>query len=425
MEYSKHILKNGTRVLLAPMNETETVTVQIIVKVGSRNETEANNGISHFLEHLFFKGTKRRPSYKLINELLDGTGGISNAYTSKEETSYYIKTPAKKVELALDLMSDAFHNSLLRQSDINVERGVILQEKSMNLDLPQRHIWDTFEEMVFYEQPMGRQIVGSEKVIKSIKRKDFINYLSKNYLPASTVVIVAGKFNPEKILLLTEKLFSQKRKRPLRKLKRTEQLQKKAELNIFEKKTDQTHLVLGFHGPDLYSKYRYAESLLSTILGGGMSSRMFERVREKHGLAYYVSTTTERYTDCGYLAAFAGIKHENVTKAVSLILDEFRKIAEKKVFRKELKKAKEQMKGALLMGLESSNAVASFLGNQELYEKEIKKPEDIIKQIEAVSEKDILDISQEIIKFKNLNLAIIGPIFKQQEELTKLLQNFK
>ncbi|HHX58698.1 MAG TPA: insulinase family protein [Candidatus Moranbacteria bacterium] len=424
MKYSKHILKNGTRVIMAPMQETETVTVQILVQAGSRNETIENNGVSHFLEHLFFKGTKRRPSYKIINELLDGTGGISNAYTSKEETGYYIKTPAKKIELALDIMSDAFHNSLLRQSDIDVERGVILQEKSMYLDLPQRYVWDIFEGMLFPNEAMGFQIIGLENVIQSIRRKNFVDYLSQNYRTTSTVVVVAGKFDEEKTLKLVEKLFSQKKRRVPVQLKKIKLSQRKPRLEVFEKETDQTHLVIGFHGPNLYSQDRYTQSVLSTILGGGMSSRMFERIREKHGLAYYVSTTAERYTDCGYLAAFAGVKHENINKTIKLILEEFRKIAEKKVSQKELRKAKEQIKGALLMGLESSNSVASFLGEQELYEKKIRKPQDIVEQIDAVSQEEIMNLAQKIIKSQTLNLAAIGPVSKQSNKLKGLLEKF-
>ncbi len=424
MHYTKHILENGTRVILAPMENTQTVTVQIMVEAGSKHENKSNNGISHFLEHMMFKGTKKRPSYKVITELLDGTGGDSNAFTGKEETGYYVKVPAGKAKLALDLVSDIYLNSLFRQKDIDVERGVILQEKAMYQDLPQRYVWEIFEQLLYGDQPAGWDIVGTEKVIKSLKRKDFLDYWRKKYLPGSTVVVVAGKFKEDEILKQIKESFFQKSNQRKIGKKKVVQSQGRPQVKVHHKQTDQSHLVVGFRGPDMFSPDRYAESLLATVLGGGMSSRMFERVREKNGLAYYISAAAEQSTDTGYLVAFAGVEHQNLTKALKMTLDEFKKVAEKKVYQKELSKVKEQFKGKMLMHLESSDQVASFLGGQELHHKKVKVPAEILAEIEKVQLDDILKVARKIIQPKNLNLALIGPKIHQVDELQAILNKF-
>ncbi len=424
MNYQKHILKNGTRVILAPMKNTQTVTVQVMVEAGSKYENKSNNGISHFLEHMMFKGTKKRPDYKIITELLDGTGGVSNAFTGKEETGYYIKVPAGKAELALDIVSDIYLNSLLRQKDIDVERGVILQEKAMYQDLPQRQVWEVFEQLLYGDQPAGWEIIGTKKVIEGVKRADFLDYWKKHYLPSSTVVVVAGNFDEDKILQLIEKTFSAKSQLKKKNKPKVKEGQRKPKLKLVAKETDQTHLVVGFRSFDMFSPDRYAESLLATALGKGMSSRMSDRIRERHGLAYYISTMADKTTDTGYLVSYAGVENKNLKKALTLILEEFKKVAERKLYQKELVKIKEQVRGGLLMGLESSNQVASFLGSQELHRKEITLPEELLAQFDAIGLDEILKVAQKIIRSEQLNLALIGPAFHQADELNKILDNF-
>lgn len=422
MEFQKHIMPNGLRVVLAPMKDAQTVAIEILVEAGSKYETKKNNGISHFLEHMMFKGTKKRPSTKIIAEVFDGVGGDYNAFTGKEQTGYWVKVPTKHFELALDVVSDMYQNPLLEQKEIEVEKGVILQEAAMYRDMPNRYVWDVFEKMLYGDQPAGWDIVGTDENIKNMKREDFENYLKRMYLPKSTVVTIAGNFDPNNALKLIEKYFAFKKSKFSKKRKKTvAEQQKNPALEIFEKQTDQTHLLLGFRGPHMFSDSRYSAVLLGTILGGGMSSRTFINIREKHGLTYYINSATDMATDAGYLFVSAGVEHANLNKATGLILEEMKKLRDKKVSSKELSKAKEYLKGKTLMSLESTSAVTSFFGDQELFRREIELPEKIFEKLDGVTADDIQDIAKEILVGKNLNLAVVGP-HKETENLKTVLK---
>jgi predicted Zn-dependent peptidase len=422
MNYTKHILENGLRAVFVPMKDTQTVTVMILVEAGSKYENKKNNGISHFLEHMMFKGTKKRPSSKIITEQLDGVGGDYNAFTGKEQTGYYVKVAAQHFNMALDVVSDLYLNPLLDEKEIEKERGVILQEAAMYRDTPVRYVWDVFEQLLYGDQPAGWDIIGTKKNIKSVKRKDFSDYLSKMYLPQSTVVVVAGNFDEKKALAEIKRIFGKKlsKKERIGKLK-TRQSQTRPQLRIHFKKTDQTHLILGVRSCNMFSHDRYATSLLGTVLGGGMSSRMFHNIREKYGLTYYIDAASEQTTDSGYFFARAGVEHKNLKKTIQLILKEFEKVKNKQIPPRELSKAKEYIKGTTLMSLESSSAVASFFGDQELFERKVKKMEDIFKKVDAVTANDLLAVSRKIFSVKGLNLALIGP-HQSEKELYKLLK---
>lgn len=422
MQFKKYIFKNGLRVILAPMQDTETVTIQILVEAGSKYENKSNNGISHFLEHMMFKGTKKRPHAKNISEELDSIGGEYNAFTSKEQTGYWVKVPQKHFSLALDVVSDLYLNSSLEQKEINKERGVILQEVAMYRDTPVRYVWDIFERLLYGDQPAGWDIIGTENNIKKFNRKDFVDYLKKNYLPKNTVVTIAGKFDENGGLKKVEEIFNHtKSKQKKNGKKKTIEKQLSPQVNIFYKKTDQTHLILGVRSCDMFHKDRFATVLLGTILGGGMSSRMFLNIREKYGLTYYISSASEQMTDSGYLFTSAGVEHKNLKRAVSLILKEFKKITSKKVTQRELNKAKEYLKGKMLMSLESSSAQASFFGDQELFKRKIDMPKILFNKIDKVSQSDIMKTARSIFANKGLNLALIGP-HKNLDELKKMLK---
>jgi len=410
MQYTKKILKNGTRMILAPNKSTETVTIQILVEAGSKYEISKNNGISHFLEHMIFKGTKKRPSAKIISEELDGVGGEFNAFTSKEQTGYWVKVPKKHLGMALDVVSDIYLNSTFKQEEIDKERGVILQEMAMYKDMPMHQIWDIFENLFFGNQPAGWDIIGTTENINRFERKDFIDYLERFYIPQSTVVVAAGNFNEKDLTEKIEKYFTKtdKAEEKTEKLKTT-QNQERPQIKIEAKQTDQTHLIIGVEAASMFDEDRYATNLLATVLGGGMSSRMFDELREKRGLTYYVNSGSDQYTDSGYFFASAGVKHENLEKTIDLILKEFYKTTKEKITDKEIKKAKEYIKGKTLMSLESSSAVASYLGNQELFRNNIKNPEAIFKKIDAVTADDLMNVAKKIFKNEKLNLAIIGP----------------
>lgn len=409
MHYEKLTLPNGLRVILAPMKEAATATVLITTATGSRYETKKENGLSHFLEHMFFKGTKKRPTALSISEELDAVGGEYNAFTSKDRTAYYAKVDAKHTEMALDIVSDIFLNSTLPAEEIDRERGPILQELNMYEDTPVRHIGDVFEMLLYGEHPLGRDIIGTRENIKGFKRADFIRYLNRAYVASNVVVGIAGNFDVAWAKEVIERDFSGMRtgKNPER--KRIIERQKAPAIRLQKKKTDQTHFILGVRTFDFSHEDRYVLAVLSTILGGGMSSRLFMAVRERRGLAYSVHTGTDAYHDAGYLATQCGVEHENLEKTIRVILDEYRRIREEIVPEKELVKAKEHIKGSMAMHLESSDDIVSFLVDQEALKGEIILPEERFAKIDAVSSEDIRRVAEMIFRPERLNLASIGP----------------
>lgn len=409
MYYKKTILKNGLRVITVPMKETQTATVLVMVGVGSRYETEKEAGLSHFLEHMFFKGTKRRPTYLNIAEELDAIGAEFNAFTSKDATGYYVKTDTKHLGTALDVVADIYLNSKIEEKEIRKEKGTIIQEIKMYEDLPARSVGDVFENLLFGDNPLGRDVLGLEKNVKSFKRKDFIGYMNKFYIANDTVICVAGKIGEKNILAEIGKYFSKMKDGKKADFIKCSGIQRKPKIKIKAKKTDQTHLIIGNRAYDENHKDRFVLSLISVILGGNMSSRLSVEVREKRGLAYRVNTFKEAFEECGYIATQAGVDHGNLEKVIQVILKEYKKIATKKVDAKELQKAKEYIKGKSVMNLESSDEVAMFFIDQALKKKQILTSEEVFKKIDAVTTDDILRVAKDIFKTETLNLAVVGP----------------
>jgi predicted Zn-dependent peptidase len=423
MHYEKYTLKNGLRVILAPMKETQTVTVLVVTGTGSRYETKRNNGVAHFLEHMFFKGTEKRPTALAISEELDAVGGDYNAYTSKDRTGYWAKVDAKHAETALDVVSDIFLNSKIDAEEIERERGAILQELNMYEDSPRRKVGDLFEELLYANHPLGWDIIGTKENIRSMKRKDFLTYLRKQYVASNVVVGVGGNFDPKKMKKLIEEYFGGMRTGKASGFKVVKERQRRPDIILKKKKTDQTHLILGVRTFDFYHADRYALGVLATILGGNMSSRLFMSVRERKGLAYSVHTSTDSCHDVGYLATQCGVEHNNLEETVRTILDEYRLIATEPVPEKELKKAKEYIKGSAVMSLESSDEVISFLVEQEVLKGEIRLPEERFEKIDAVTAEDVLRVAKDIFRPEKLNLAVIGP-HTNRKKLEKLLGSF-
>lgn len=421
MTYQKTKLKNGLRVITVPMKGTETATVMIMAGAGSRYETEKEAGLSHFIEHMFFKGTKKRPTALAISEELDSVGGEFNAFTSKDATAYYAKVDFKHFETALDVISDMYLNSKIAEEEIKRERGTILQELNMYEDTPMRSVSDVFENLLYGKSPLGRDIIGYKKTIKAFQRKDFINYMKRFYTANNSVVCIAGKFNEKEIMNQIKKYFSKVKTDGLPAPKKITEKQSNPEIKIKHKKTDQTHLVLGVRAYDYNHKDRFALSVLAVILGGNMSSRLFIEVRERRGLAYSVKTGVEAFSDCGYFATQAGVEHKNLEKTVEIILKEYKKIASEKVGEKELQKAKDYINGKSVMNFESSDEVAMFFIGQEVKRKKIMPMESIIKMINKVTANDVLRVAQDIFKPGKLNLAVIGP-HKDGKKLEKLIK---
>ncbi len=420
--FSKITLKNGLRVISVPSSSTKAVTVLVVVGTGSKYETKEVNGISHFLEHMFFKGTKKRPSTLKIAETLDRVGGAYNAFTTKEFTGYFAKVSFEYLDLALDWVSDIFLNSKLEEQEIKRERGVIVEEINMYLDTPMKYIGNLWEQLLYGDQPAGWLTIGTKKNVLGFKRKDFLDYLKSHYSALNTIVAVAGNFDKGEILDKVKKYFNNIGKDSPKSKTEVIEGQRKPGALLHFKKTDQTHLILGVRGYHLLHPQRYAQEILATILGGNMSSRLFILIRERRGLCYYIHTSSDPYTDSGYLATQAGVPNKDVEKVVSLILKEYKDIRDKKISQRELTKAKDYLKGSLILSLEPSDAKASFYAGQELLTGEILTLEEKCAKIDKVSVNDIKKVAEGIFQPEKLNLAMIGPHRNksQFQELLKL-----
>lgn len=410
--YQKTTFKNGLRVITVPMRGTKTVTVLVGVGAGSRYETKKINGISHFLEHMFFKGTKKRPNSQIISEELDAVGGEFNAATGAEQTYFYAKVGSKHQNLALDVISDIILNSIFKEEEINREKNVIIEEGNMIKDTPMQYIGELFEKLLYSKETVGWNILGEKETILKMKRKDFLNYINDYYVAKNIVVCVAGNIDQKNTLNEVKKYFAGIKEKEPKKRKKIKDLQTKPESLIQFKKTDQAHFCLGVRAYNVFHPDKYVLNLLSVILGGNMSSRLFVKVREKEGLAYYIRTNIETYTDSGYLVTQAGVDNQRVEKAIKIILNEYKDIREKGVSEKELKRAKEYVKGKMILELEASDEMAAFFANQEILNNKILTIKEEFAKINKVTIGDIQRVAQDIFVPQKLNLALIGPFKK-------------
>ncbi|MEK7578508.1 MAG: pitrilysin family protein [Patescibacteria group bacterium] len=419
--YKKTTLQNGLRIITIPMVNTKTVTVLVLVATGSKYEIKNINGISHFLEHMTFKGTQKRPTPLAIAEPLDRIGGNYNAFTGQEYTGYYAKADGRHQDLLLDIISDITLNPNFDQEEINKEKGVIIEEINMYEDMPSRKVGEVWTDLLYGDQPAGWDTAGKKEIIVKLKREDFVKYHKNHYVAPKIVVAVSGMIEPDDIIEKVKVLFGSisdfkgKDKIP------TKEFQKKPEVKLFYKKTDQTHIVLGVRSYDIWDDKRFAAEVLATILGGGMSSRLFGLLRDKMGAAYYVRTSADASTDTGYLATSAGIDNLRAEEIIKAILDEYRKIKLIKISEEELDKAKEHLEGSLILSIETSDEMASFYGFQEILKRKIMESEELIKKIRAVTAVDILEVAQDIFRPEKMNLAIVGP-FKNQKLFANLLK---
>ena len=421
MKYDIHTLKNGLRIVLVPMPGTETATVVVMSGTGSRYESARENGLAHFLEHMFFKGTKRRKSARTISEELDAIGSVYNAFTAKERTAYYEKVSSRYIDTALDVISDIFLNSTLPAKEITKERGAIIQEIDMYEDMPMRTVDNVFDALIFGEEhPLGRTVLGPKENIRAFTRKDFADYLARHYTPANTVVCVAGAFSAPKILAKIKREFGT--------LKRVEPptcasfvfQQSSPRVAIKEKKTDQTHLMIGVPAYPYLHKDEYPLAVLATILGGGMSSRLFTEVREKRGLAYSVHAWAEKYPDAGYFAVQAGVEHGKLEMTVKTILAEFKKIKRTKVSAAELEKAKSYIKGTMTLQLETSDEIAGATATSLIDLGRVRPLEEVLDGVDRVTADDVQRVARDILKTETLNLAVIGPHAEKEKFLALL-----
>ncbi|NCN94791.1 insulinase family protein [Candidatus Wolfebacteria bacterium] len=418
---NKILLKNNLRVISVPMADALTTTILILVEAGSEYETRKNNGVSHFLEHMCFKGTEKRLSSLDITSELDAVGAAYNAFTSNQYTGYYAKVQPKYFDEILDIISDIYLNPVFNQREIEKERGVIIEEINMYEDLPMRRVQEFFTNLLYGDQPAGWDIAGKKEIIRRINRNDFIEYQKNHYLGKSTTVVVTGNFNEKEAVKKIESAFSGIRTgKKIQKLKTVES-QKSPRIFLKMKETDQAHLVVGVRAFDIFDKRKYAINLLADILGGGMSSRLFQKLREEMGAAYYVKSEADLLSDHGFLTASAGVDNNKVSEAIKAVVEEFERLVKEPVEKEELQRVKDRCVGGLIMGLETSDQLAGFYGGQEIITKKIVSPEETIKKIQAVKVEEISAVAKDIFKNNKLNLAIIGP-FKEKPRFEQILK---
>jgi predicted Zn-dependent peptidase len=411
--FKKIVLDNGLRLILVPKADSLATTVAVSVEAGSKYETKEINGLSHFLEHMCFKGTKKRPRPIDIASELDGMGANFNAFTAQEMTAYYVKARNASLDKILDVIADMYLNPVFDEGEIEKERGVIVEEINMYEDTPQRRVQEFFMTLVYGDQPAGWDIAGRKEVIRRLTRDDFIKYRNAHYVGSATAVVVAGGFEEKGIDKKIQDYFaslSKGKKSP--KAPVEEKQDKPAEL-IKHKDSDQTHLVMGFRAFDIFDERRFALEVLSDVLGGGMSSRLFQKIREDLGAAYYVRAETDLYSDHGLISMAAGVDHKKIEDVLKTALEEFIRLREKLVDKKELERAKEHLIGHLFLSLETSDELAFYYALQEIQKLPALTPKEMAAKIKAVTPEEIRAVANDLFKDENLNLSIIGP-FKEK-----------
>ena len=420
-KHNFHQFESGLRLVSIPMEGTKTVTVLVLVGTGSKYETKEINGISHFLEHMMFKGTTKRPGKMDIARELDAIGAEYNAFTGKEYTGYYAKASMEKLDTIMDVVFDIFLNSKLAQEDIDTERGVIVEELNMYRDMPQRYVGDLFEKLLYGDQPAGWDIGGEKETVMSLKREQFVDYFNSHYVAKNTIITVAANVDPEVVKKKAGEYFSVIRDGHLVTKLPVVEKQSEPGLLVHFKETDQTHFHLGFRSFNMYDERKYALGVLGTVLGGGVSSRLFEEVRDKRGLAYYVGASNDTATDAGYFMIKAGVNNEKVYDAIKVVMDEIRKIKDNGITQEELQRAKDNISGSMALGLEHSDAVANAYAGPVLFENKVLTPEEELGKIKKVTLEDVHKVAKEVFENNKLNLAVIGP-FKDEEPFKKILK---
>lgn len=403
-------LKNGLRFLHVPQKSSPAVTVMVLVNVGSEFERKNESGISHFLEHMLFKGTERRPKAVDISLELDALGARYNAFTSREYTGYYIKSAKSHFEQTADVLADMVLNSTLSPDDVERERGVILEEINMYQDFPQELVRELYTELHYGDQPAGRDILGSKETVSNFSRQNFITFKKKHYIPEKMLVVVSGGVDERKATEVITGLFGDLANEDSPKAKtKVRHSQSAPRLALKYKKTDQAHLILGVEAVPIDHPDTAVLRIMNSILDGGMSSRIFQKLREEMGVAYYAGSSLQLLSDHGAFVAVAGVNTSRTAEVVEALLDEFRKLREEEVTKEELKKAKDHYIGSLLLGLETSDALARFYGFQEIIGKEPESPKERIAKIKAVKKEDIMKAAQKYLDPRRMNLAIVGP----------------
>jgi predicted Zn-dependent peptidase len=414
--YKKTQLDNGLRIITHRMPKMQSVSMGIWIKVGGRYETSENKGISHFLEHLLFKGSKKY-SCRKIKESIEGVGGSLNGFTSEELTCYLVKLPSRYCDLALDILSDMALNPVLSGEDIEKERTVILEEIKMYKDLPQSYVYDLLDELLWSKQPLGMTVIGYADSVNRINRKGLYLYKKHHYTPLNIVISATGLLEHNKLVERAKKIFSALKDKNINTFSQAREQQDEPQLKIFPKDTEQTHLALGFHSLKRDHPLKHALGLLHVVLGANMSSRLFNELREKRGLAYEIGTQVKRFQDTGAFIVHAGVDNHKINEAIELILEELRKIKLKLVSTDEFRRAKEFYLGQLMLALEDTLDHMLWIGESTAILDRTYTLDEIIKEVNNIKREDIREVAEYIFREGKTNLALIGPLKDSQEKI--------
>jgi predicted Zn-dependent peptidase len=417
--FGRSTLGNGVRVVTASMPQVQSVSCFLMFAAGSRYETPGSKGIAHFSEHMFFKGTERRPTARTIATEIDAIGGEFNAFTGKELTGYYVRCGTETRDTALDVLADMLLNSRFEESEIEKEKGVILEEMNVYLDTPQRYVGSVYDRLLYDDHPLGWDILGTKETVEGATRETFSSYLDAWYRPERIVVGIGGRIGDDLNERL-EELLGGIEAGPTGIPEPAALPADRSPVALHTKASEQAHLLLGVRGYPIGHPDRYALQLLSVVLGGGMSSRLFTEVRERRGLAYYVHAAGSSYTDAGTVYSGAGVDVSRIDEAITTILGELRKIAAEPVPTDELEKARGYAKGRFVLRLESPQGTIQYGLRREVLEGEIEEPEELLMQLDAVTVEDVQRVAKDLFEDKRLYLALVGP-FDDPERFEKLL----
>ncbi len=412
--YHKTTLPNGLKVMVVNMPYMESVALGIWIGAGGRYENKNNAGISHFLEHMVFKGTHTRSTRK-IKESIEGVGGTLNGFTDEEMTCYFVKLPKKFIELGLEILSDMVTNPKLTKSDMDKERGVIFEEIKMYKDQPDHYAQQLLCELLWPNHPLGVPLIGTAETVGKIDRPDMTAFMEKFYSPENIVICACGQVDEEEFLKSAKKHFSRKEKRPVPHFKKFLSRQKKMRLNLCKRDTEQIHLNMGFHNVSRFHPDKYTSKLLYIIMGGNMSSRLFHEVREKRGLAYEISASIRHYTDTGTFEISAGTDTKKLGKAIEIIMKELKRIKKVRIQNDEFQRAKDFYKGQLFMGLEDTLSRMLWIGSKLTVKDISYNVDEIVDSIDLVTPDMIIELAGRIFKKNNMNVAVVGPLTKKDQ----------
>lgn len=409
MRYQKTSLTNGVRVVTSRMDHVRSTSLIVYYRVGSRYERDSQAGISHFLEHMVFKGTERRPDPALLSQEIEGVGGMINAATSRESTDYWVKVPSGHLTRAFDVLADMLRNSSFATEELEKERGVIFEEIRGINDTPDDLIHDVVDELVWDGQAVGRPVIGSEETVGDIGRDDLIGYLHTQYLPDRLVIAAAGDIHHEEVVALAERHFGDLPAGDVDTFVAAQVRQQAPRARVIQRPTEQAHLCVSVPALPYTDDRRYTQEMIDAILSSGMSSRLFQEIRERLGLVYEVYAYFREYADVGQGVVYAGTDLQRVTRTVQAILQQLDRLRREPVPEEELRRTKELRKGRILMGLEDSRSVAGWIGSQELVFNEILTPEEVMTRVDAVTSDDMQALASELFQPHLLNLALVGP----------------